>query len=60
MTNKRSRRSGAGREDHPTVAAGRRGRDMLTSVVTEQLEHTRSLVCGLPSIIGILCDRLAH
>ncbi len=41
MTNKRSRRSGAGREDQPTwqpvAAAG-----VLTSVVAEQLAHTRS------------------
>ncbi len=41
MTKKRSRRSGAGREDQPTwqpvAAVG-----VLTSVVAEQLEHTRS------------------
>ena len=41
MTKKRSRRSGAGREDQPTwqpvAAVG-----MLTSVVAEQLEHTRA------------------
>jgi hypothetical protein len=41
MTKKRSRRSGAGREEQPTwqpvAAVG-----MLTAVVAEQLEHTRA------------------
>jgi hypothetical protein len=41
MTNKRSRQSGAGRENppswQPVTAVG-----MLTSVVAEQLEHTRA------------------
>ena len=43
MTKKRSRRSGAGREEQPTwqpvAAVG-----MLTSVVAEQLEHTREQI----------------